>query len=165
MTAPAAGRPAKTVAETRTTLAQLMMPKDANFMGTIHGGVIMKLIDEAAGIAAYRFCRRRVVTAHIDSIDFHHPVEVGSLVRILASVNFAGRTSMEIGARVESEDLESGRVTHTNSAYLVFVALGDDGRPVEVPELLVETADEERRRREAETRRARRTATHRPPSA
>jgi acyl-CoA hydrolase len=154
----AASRIAKTVADTRITLAQVMNPADANFQGTIHGGVIMKLIDEAAGVSAYRFCRRRVVTAHIDQIDFHHPVQIGSLVTIKASVNYAGRTSVEIGVRVESEDLTTGDVTHTNSAYLVFVALNANGRPAEVPELVPETDEDRRRWDEAKARRERRAA-------
>jgi acyl-CoA hydrolase len=154
----AASRVAKTVADTRITLAQVMNPADANFQGTIHGGVIMKLIDEAAGVSAYRFCRRRVVTAHIDQIDFHHPVQIGSMVTIKASVNYAGRTSVEIGVRVESEDLTTGDVTHTNSAYLVFVALNANGRPAEVPELVAETDEDRRRWDEAKARRERRLA-------
>jgi acyl-CoA hydrolase len=149
----------KTVRETQVTLSQLMLPKDANFMGTIHGGIIMKLIDEAAGVAAYRFCRRRAVTAHIDSIDFHHPVQVGALIVLKAQVNYAGKTSMEVGVRVESEDLPSGDVTHTNSAYLVFVALDESGRPAAVPTLVAETDDDRRRWIDAEDRRARRAAT------
>ena len=144
--------------ETRVTLSQLMQPLDANFQGTIHGGIIMRLIDEAAGVAAYRYCRRRVVTAHIDSIDFHHPVRIGNVVTLKASVNYAGRTSMEIGVRVEAEDLATGVLTHTNSAYLVFVALDHNGRPTEVPELVPETDEELRRYREAMERRARRGA-------
>jgi acyl-CoA hydrolase len=119
----------------------------------------MKLIDEAAGVSAYRFCRRRVVTAHIDQIDFHHPVQVGSLVTLKAGVNYAGRTSVEIGVRVESEDLTTGDIRHTNSAYLVFVALDANGRPAPVPELIPETDDERRRWAEAEARRAHRTST------
>jgi len=158
-------RLAKTVEETRITLAQVMMPKDVNFQGTIHGGVIMKLIDEAAAVAAYRLCRRRVVTAHIDQIDFHHPVQVGSLVKIMASVNYAGRTSMEIGVRVETEDLTTGDITHTNSAYLVFVALDANGRPAQVPKLIAETDEDRRRWSEAEARRARRNAARAVPTA
>ena len=121
--------------ETSLVLTHLMQPADANFMGNIHGGIIMKLIDEAAGACAYRFCRTRVVTAAIDRIDFHYPVQIGNLVRFMANVNYAGRTSVEVGVRVEAEDLASGSVTHTNSAYLVFVALDDSGRPIPVPPL------------------------------
>jgi acyl-CoA hydrolase len=154
----AAARAPKTVADTEVMLAQVMNPADANFQGTIHGGVIMKLIDEAAGVSAYRFCRRRVVTAHIDQIDFHHPVQIGSLVTLKASVNYAGHTSVEIGVRVEAEDLTTGDVTHTNSAYLVFVALDANGRPAAVPELVPETDEEHRRWDEAKARRERRAA-------
>ena len=153
-----APREHKPAGETHVFLAQLMHPADASFQGNIHGGLIMRLIDEAAGTAAYRFCRRRVVTAHIDSIDFHHPVHVGDVVMLKASVNYAGHTSMEIGVRVEAENLATGEVLHTNSAYLVFVALDQDGRPTPVPELLPETEDERRRYAEAERRRARRTS-------
>jgi acyl-CoA hydrolase len=154
-----ASRERKTVGDTRVTLSQLMLPKDANFMGTIHGGIIMKLIDEAAGVAAYRFCRRRAVTAHIDSIDFHHPVQIGDLVVLKACVNYAGTTSMEVGVRVESEDLLTGDISHTNSAYLVFVAVDQGGRPTQIPELAPETVEDRRRWVDAEDRRARRAAT------
>jgi uncharacterized protein (TIGR00369 family) len=119
--------------ETSLVLTHLMQPADANYMGNIHGGVIMKLIDEAAAACAFRFCRTSVVTAAIDRIDFHHPVQIGNLVRLLANVNYAGSTSVEVGVRVEAEDLATGMVTHTNSAYLVFVALGGTGRPIPVP--------------------------------
>ena len=112
-------------------------------MGNIHGGIIMKLIDEAAAACAYRFCRTHVITAAIDRIDFHHPVHIGDLVRLWAHVNHAGRTSMEVGVRVEAEDLRSGTVTHTNSAYLVLVAVDDGGRPSPVPGFVPAT-DEER---------------------
>ena len=114
--------------ETSLVLTHLMQPADANYLGNIHGGVIMKLIDEAAGACAFRFCRTNVVTAAIDRIDFHHPVQIGNLVRLLANVNYAGRTSVEVGVRVEAEDLTTGMVTHTNSAYLVFVAQSGTGR-------------------------------------
>ncbi len=146
---PEARRPA----DTRVALSQLMQPADANFMGVIHGGIVMKLIDEAAGTCAYRFARTRVVTAAIDRIDFHYPVHIGNLVTLKGTVNHAGRTSMEVGVRVEAEDLDSGRVTHTNSAYLVLVALDADGHPTPVPLLVAETEEERRRWVEAEARR------------
>ena len=130
-----------------------MQPADANFFGVIHGGVILKLIDEAAGTCAYRFARRRVVTAAIDRMSFHYPVQIGNLVVCRATVNWAGRTSMEIGVRVEAEDLDTGARLHTNSAYLVFVALDDERRPAPVPRLLVETDAERRRWAAAEERR------------
>jgi acyl-CoA hydrolase len=114
---------------TPVELSSLMLPADANFMGVIHGGIILKLIDEAAGTCAYRFARTRVVTASIDRTSFPYPVQIGNLVVFKASVNWAGHSSMEIGVRVEAEDLNTGTWLHTNSAYLVYVALGDDGRP------------------------------------
>jgi len=148
--------------QTSVILSSLMNPADANFMGNIHGGVIMKLIDEAAATCAYQFCRARVVTAAIDRIDFHYPVGIGNLVVLKANMNYAGTTSMEVGVRVEAEDLGTGVVTHCASAYVVFVALGDDGRPLPVPGLKPETEDQERWFREAEARRAKRLAERRP---
>lgn len=148
--------------ETSLVTARLMQPADANFMGNIHGGFIMKLIDEAAGACAYRFCRSRVVTAAIDRIDFHFPVRIGDLVRFWANVNYAGRTSMEVGVRVEAEDLASGVVTHTNSAYLVFVAIGDDGRPAPVPALTPQTEEQRQWYAKAEERRRKRLAEREP---
>jgi acyl-CoA hydrolase len=157
MTSPADPQPARVRGDdTRVRLSALMQPADANFMGVIHGGVILKLIDEAAGTCAYRFARRRVVTAAIDRTAFHHPVQIGNLVTLKACINYAGRTSMEVGVRVEAEDLDSGLVIHTNSAYLVFVAVDDAGRPTAVPALAVDSPDEKRRwaaaKRRQETR-------------
>jgi uncharacterized protein (TIGR00369 family) len=149
--------------ERRLVLTHLMMPADANYMGNIHGGIIMKLIDEAAAACAYRFCRTHVLTAAIDRIDFHHPVHIGDLVRLRANVNHAGRTSMEIGVRVEAEDLRSGQVTHTNSAYVVLVAIGDDGRPVPVPTLDPETTEEQAWLAAAQRRRLKRLQEREPP--
>jgi acyl-CoA hydrolase len=149
--------------QTSVVLSSLMMPADANFMGNIHGGVIMKLIDEAAGTCAFQYCRRRVVTAAIDRIDFHYPVQIGNLIVLKANMNFTGTSSMEVGVRVEAEDLTTGTVTHCASAYLVFVALGDDGRPLPVPPLTPVTDDERRWYAEAEERRAKRLAERRRP--
>jgi len=140
-------------AQTHISLSSLMQPEDANYMGVIHGGVILKLIDEAAGACAYRFARRRVVTASIDRTSFHYPVQIGSLVTFKASVNWAGRTSMEIGVRVEAEDLDTGVITHTNSAYLVFVAIDKNGNPTPVPKLALVDDDDKRRWAAAEERR------------
>lgn len=142
--------------ERRLVLTHLMMPVDANYMGNIHGGIIMKLIDEAAAACAFRFCRTHVLTAAIDRIDFHHPVHVGDLVRLRANVNHAGRTSMEVGVRVEAEDLRSGKLTHTNSAYVVLVAIDDDGRPVPVPQVVPQTNEEQMWFAAAERRRLKR---------
>lgn len=143
-------------------LAHLMQPADANFMGNIHGGVVMKLIDEAAGACAHRYSRTKVVTAAIDRIDFHFPVKVGDLVHLRANVNYTGRTSMEVGVRVEAENLESGVVLHTNSAYLVFVALGDDDRPIPVPPLTPKTDEQRAWYAAAERRRHERLAERKP---
>lgn len=146
------------VSASRVVMSRVMQPVDANFLGSVHGGVIMRLMDEAAGTAAARHCRRPVVTAAIDSFSFLSPVALGHLVTVKASLNDTGRTSMEVGVRVEVENILTGEVTHTASGYLVFVALGDDGRPTEVPPLIPETDEDRRRQREARERRARRLA-------
>lgn len=139
-----AGDP-KPVSATRLVLSQVMTPLDANISGNVHGGNIMKLADEAAGVVAIRHSGRNVVTATVDRFNFHAPVFVGNLVTVKASMNYVGRTSMEIGVRVEAEDLLTGKKTHTNSCYITMVAIDADGRPVEVPRLVLET-DEDRRR-------------------
>jgi acyl-CoA hydrolase len=131
---------------------------DANLGGNVHGGVIMHLCDEVAGIAAMRHSGRRVVTAAMDRMNFLHPVYVGQLVTVKAMVNAAWRTSMEVGVRVESEDVRSGEIVHTSTAYLTMVALDVDGRPTEVPPARPENPVEERRAREAQLRRDSRLA-------
>ncbi|OGP80689.1 MAG: acyl-CoA thioesterase [Deltaproteobacteria bacterium RBG_16_64_85] len=140
----------KPVSASRLVLAQVMTPLDANVSGNVHGGNIMKLADTAAGVVAIRHSGRNCVTATVDRFDFHAPVYVGNLVTLKASLNYVGRTSMEIGVRVEAEDLRTGRRTHTNSCYITMVALDADGKPAEVPRLLLET-DEDRRRHEKAT--------------
>jgi len=125
----------------------------ANTAGYVHGGAIMRLCDEVAGIAAVRHSGRRVVTAAMDRMTFLHPVFVGNLVTVRATVNAAWRTSMEVGVRVESEQIHSGETLHTSTAYLTMVALDEEGQPSGVPPLVPETPDEERRQREAELRR------------
>lgn len=142
----------KRVSESSVVMAQLMNPQDANPAGNVHGGVIMRLIDTAAGVVAFRHARTNVVTASIDRLDFHHPVYLGNLVTCKASLNFVGRTSMEIGVRVEAEDLLTGKVRKTASAYLTYVALDNGGYPAQVPPLILETEDEVRRHCEAELR-------------
>jgi len=144
-----AGEP-KPVSASRLVLAQVMTPLDANISGNVHGGNIMKLADTAAGVVAIRHSGRNCVTATVDRFDFHAPVYVGNLVTLKASLNYVGRTSMEIGVRVEAEDLRTGRKTHTNSCYITMVALDAEGKPAEVPRLLLET-DEDRRRHEKAT--------------
>jgi acyl-CoA hydrolase len=131
---------------------------DANTAGNVHGGVIMYLCDEVAGIAAVRHSGCRVVTAAMDRMTFLHPVYVGNLVTVKATVNAAWRSSMEVGVRVEAEDIRSGEVTHTSTAYLTLVALDEDGRPTPVAGVEAETPDEQRRAREAQLRRDNRLA-------
>jgi acyl-CoA hydrolase len=126
---------------------------EANTAGNVHGGVILRLCDEVAGIAAVRHSGGRVVTAAMDRMTFLHPVYVGHLVTVKATVNAAWRTSMEVGVRVEAENVRTREVTHTSTAYLTMVALDDEGRPAEVPPVRPETAKEERRAREAQVRR------------
>jgi acyl-CoA hydrolase len=133
-----------------------MMPGDANNMGHVFGGVIMAMMDKTAAIAAYRHCRAPVVTASVDRVDFREPIHLGDLVVMKASVNYVGKTSMEVGVRVEAEELLTGRRRHTNSCYLTFVAVDRNGRPIEVPGLQPETPEEKRRYQAATERRARR---------
>ena len=130
----------------------------ANLAGNVHGGVIMYLCDEVAGIAAVRHSGCRVVTVAMDRMTFNHPVLVGHLVTVKATVNAAWSTSMEVGVRVEAENIRSGEVTHTSTAYLTMVALDDEGKPTEVPGIEPQTPDEERRAREAQLRRDNRLA-------
>jgi acyl-CoA hydrolase len=135
-----------------------MGPTDANNGGNVHGGVIMHLCDEVAGIAAVRHSGTRVVTAAMDRMTFRHPVYVGQLITVKAMVNAAWRTSMEVGVRVESENVRTGETVHTSTAYLTMVALDDDGNPTEVPPISAVTGDEQRREREAQLRRDNRLA-------
>jgi uncharacterized protein (TIGR00369 family) len=143
----------KCVKETSVVMAQQMNPLDANPAGNVHGGVIMKLIDTAAGAVAVRHARANAVTASIDRIDFHHPVFIGEFITLKASLNFVGKKSMEVGVRVESENLVTGKKQHTGSAYLTFVALDGNGRPVILPPLILENDVEKRRNLEAQSRR------------
>jgi acyl-CoA hydrolase len=135
-----------------------MGPTDANNGGNVHGGVIMHLCDEVAGIAAVRHSGTRVVTAAVDRMTFRHPVFLGQLVTVKATVNAAWRSSMEVGVRVESENVRSGETLHTSTAYLTMVALDDDGKPTQVPPISAVTEDERRREREAQLRRDNRLA-------
>lgn len=144
----------KTVSESSVTLSHLMLPQDANPAGNVHGGVIMKYIDNAAAVATVRHCRTIAVTASIDQLDFYVPMYIGELLTLKASLNLVGKTSMEVGVRVEGENLLTGDIKHVASAYLTFVALFDQNAPVKkVPKLVLETEDQKRRNREAITRR------------
>lgn len=151
-----APRPSRTVRESQHETSEIMMPQDANILGPVFGGAVLAMMDKAAAVAAIRHARRSCVTASIDRVDFREPIHVGDLVIMKASVNFAGRTSMEVGVRVETEDMIAGVRRHTNSAYITFVAIDRNGRPVEVPELAPDTAEERRRYAAAQARRRRR---------
>lgn len=148
----------KRVGDSSVVIAQVMIPQDANPAGNVHGGVIMKLIDTAAAVVASRHARGNTVTASIDRLDFHNPVYVGDLLFFKGGLNMVGRTSMEVGVRVEAENIFTGEIRHTASAYLTFVALDKEGRPREVAPLVIETEEEMRRNREAKTRREARLA-------
>lgn len=137
-------------------MTQLVLPEHTNAIGTIFGGQVAAWIDICGAIAAQRFCRRQVVTAAIDELVFHNPIQRGHIAIFRASVNAAWSRSCEVGVRVEGEDPLTGERTHTSSAYLTFVAIGPDGAKVAVPTLVSETEDEVRRRTQAEARRAHR---------
>jgi acyl-CoA hydrolase len=149
---------ARTVEDSRSVLVHWMGPTDANSAGFVHGGVVMKLVDEVAGLAAIRHSHSRVVTAAADRMTFLLPIHVGELVTLRASVNAAWNTSMEVGVRVEAENPRTGESRHTNTAYLTMVAIGDDGGPTRVPALRTASADELRRETEAQLRRSNRLA-------
>ena len=135
-----------------------MEATDVNIAGTVHGGVVMRLVDTAAGLAAIRHAGGLAVTVAIDEMTFLEPVHIGDLLVLKAEVNDVGTTSMECGVRVEAHDPVTGTMRHANSAYLVFVAVDDDGKPRPVPPLVVETDEERRRQREAKLRRQARLA-------
>ena len=138
----------KTVSNSQIQMMELVQPNDANNLGNMLGGKVMHLIDIAAAMSGLRHCRKPVVTASVDSLDFRYPIKVGNMIILRASVNYAHNTSMEIGVRVESENPLSGERFHTSSAYLTFVALDENGKPTKIPDLIPET-DVEKRRYEA----------------
>ena len=146
----------KTISASRISIAQLMQPEHANNLGNVHGGWIMKLVDEAGALACMRHAQRRVVTVAIDSMVFRHPIRLGDLVLLTAELTDVGKTSMEVEIQVHAENPISGERRRTNTAYAVYVALDDSGKPAQVPRLLAETADEQRRQTEARERQARR---------
>lgn len=144
----------KPIRASRITISQLMHPEHANLLGNIHGGWIMKLVDEGGALACMRHAQRKVVTVAIDSMVFRQPIRVGDLIIINAEVSYVGRTSMESEVQVLAENPITGERTHTNTAYLVYVALDDEGRPTSVPGLIAETEDEKRRMEKAKERQA-----------
>jgi uncharacterized protein (TIGR00369 family) len=148
----------KRVSDSQVVLSQLMEITDANIMGIVHGGVVMKIVDTAAGLAAIKHIGGLAVTVAMDEMSFLAPVRIGDMVTARASVNDVGETSLEVGVRVESENVVTGERTHTSSAYLVFVALDDTGKPRPVPPLVPEGGVQQRRQAEARIRRETRLA-------
>ncbi len=143
----------KSVKDSSIVMAQPMTQQDSNIAGNVHGGVIMRLIDNAGGVVAARHAQQLVVTASIDRLDFHNPVFIGDVVTLKASLNYVGKTSMEVGVRVESETILTGKKRHTASAYLTYVALDKEGKPILLPPLILETEEDKRRNSEAKARR------------
>ncbi len=141
-----------------TTMAELMMPHMANVLGNVHGGVLLGMMDRVAAVAAIRHAQRSCVTVSVDRVHFREPIHVGELVTMYSSVNYAHRTSIEVGVRVEAENVLTGQRRHTNSCYLTYVAIDPAGRPVEVPPVVPETDEEQQRFRAAATRREQRIA-------
>lgn len=139
--------------ESTVIMSEIILPSDTNALGTVFGGKIMSLIDIAGAIAAGKHARKTVVTASIDALHFLAPIKVGNVVYIQAQVNYASRTSMEVGVRVESENLITGERIHTSTAYATFVALNEHGKPTPVPAIIPETQEEKRRYSEAIKRR------------
>lgn len=140
------------------TTSRLLIQTDANIMGNVFGGAIMRYMDEIAGMVAFRHAGRNCVTASIDRMNFWAPVYVGNILILKASVNYVGRTSMEVGVRIEAQDWKTGKVSHTGSCYLTFIALDTKGRPTVVPRLILETDEERRRFKEGLARRKLREA-------
>jgi acyl-CoA hydrolase len=148
----------KTVSSSQVIMTELVLPTHTNSIGTVFGGTVMSWIDILAAICSQRHSNKEVVTASIDQLNFIAPIKAGWVVNLKASVNFVSRTSMEVGVRVEAENPKTSELFHTASAYLTFVALGSDGRPAEVPSLILETDTEKRRFAAAQKRREQRLA-------
>lgn len=148
----------KTSRASRVYLSQLMQPEHANHHGNVHGGWIMKLVDEAGALACMRHAQTRVVTVAVDSLVFREPIKIGDLVTFTAEVTYTGRTSMEAEVQVTAENPITGERTHTNTAYLVYVGLDDDNRPTAIPQLVLETDEDKARYEQAKLRQQRRIA-------
>jgi uncharacterized protein (TIGR00369 family) len=146
----------KTIRASRVTLSQLMHLEHANLLGNVHGGWVMKLADEAGALACMRHAQKKVVTVAIDSMTFRQPIKLGDLVILRAEVTYTGRTSMEATVEVHAENPVTGEQTHTNTAYMVYVALDDEGRPTTVPPLQAENEEEKQKMEQAQMRQARR---------
>lgn len=144
---------AKAVSESQVEMTEIVMPQDTNSLGTIFGGRVMQWMDIAAAICGFRHCRTAVVTACVDALSFHSPIKIGEIVSIKASVNYTGKTSIEIGVRVDAEDPITGQKKHASSAYFTFVATNNTGRPISVPPVKPVSAVEKRRYKDGEKRR------------
>ncbi len=153
MTEPLAPKP---ISASRITISQLMHPEHANLLGNVHGGWIMKLVDEAGALTCMRHAQRKVVTVAIDSMVFRQPIRIGDLIILNAEVAYTGRTSMEAAVEVLAENPITGERTHTNTAYLVYVALDDEGRPTSVPSLQAQTEEDKQKMKQAQERQQRR---------
>jgi acyl-CoA hydrolase len=145
--------PERPVTDSQVVMNEMVLPNDANVLGNVLGGHVMHLMDMCAAMAAMRHCRKVVVTASVDHLSFHHPVKVGELMILKASVNYADRTSMEVGVRIEAEQPLSGEKRHTSSAYLTFVALDELGQPTRVPRVVPVTEKDKCRYEAARKRR------------
>jgi acyl-CoA hydrolase len=146
----------RTIAESAIVVARVMQPPDANVWGNVHGGAIMRMVDEAGGAVAQRHSRRPCVTVAMDSMIFKEPVYIGDLLTIRARLTYVGNTSMEVEAHLEAENLRSGAMRNAGMCHIIYVALGDDGQPTPVPPLRLTTSEEEARHRAAEERQAQR---------
>jgi uncharacterized protein (TIGR00369 family) len=146
----------KSIRASRVTLSQLMHLEHANLLGNVHGGWVMKLADEAGALACMRHAQKKVVTVAIDSMTFRQPIKLGDLVILRAEVTYTGRTSMEATVEVHAENPVTGEQTHTNTAYMVYVALDDEGRPTSVPPLQAENEEERQKMEQAKARQERR---------
>lgn len=144
----------KTPKASRISIAQLMQPEHANNLGNVHGGWIMKLVDEAGAIACMRHAQKRVVTVAVDSLVFREPIKIGDLIILNAEVTYTGTSSLEAEVQVIAENPVTGHRTHTNTAYLVYVALDDEGKPSTVPPLIIESEEEAQRMEQARERQA-----------
>jgi len=148
----------KTIKDTAIIFSHFVTPQDANYYGNVHGGVIMRMIDDCGGVVAARHSHANTVTASVDRIDFHNPAFIGEILTFKAALNFVGKTSMEVGVRVDTENIMTGEKRHIASAYLTYVALDDKRKPVEVPPVIPETPEDKRRNKEAASRRELRLA-------
>lgn len=150
----------KTVSESRTVLSEVMMPAYANHYGSVHGGTILKLADEAAFVAATKHARKNVVVASMDHIDFRHPVRIGDLLTLSASIYHVGRTSMDVEVEIIAEKIKEGKKLNIGSAYLTMVALDEKGRPSKVPGLILREKEEIEKNKELRLRRERRVKSY-----